>query len=73
MIFDKSNFVNRVSHYLKIEKRQRRQFSIGWDTLGINVQLIFLVLDKLVESISVIIVLVLGQVVVESLINGFNA
>ncbi len=72
MIFDKSNFVNRVSHYLKIEKRQRRQFSMGWDALGIIVQLAVPVLDKLVEAIPSVVVFMLSQVVVEGLVNGFD-
>lgn len=46
---------------------------MGWDALGINVQLAVSVLDKLVEVIPSIVVFVLGQVVVEGLVNGFDA
>lgn len=46
--------------------------SIGWDALGINVRLAFSVLDELVEAIPGVVVLVLGQVVVEGLVNGFD-
>ena len=46
--------------------------SIGWDALGITVRLAFSVLNELVEAVPGVIVLVHGQVVVKSLVNGFN-
>lgn len=46
--------------------------SIGWDALGITVQLAVSVLDKLVEAIPRVIGSVLGQVVVKGLVYGFD-
>ena len=46
--------------------------SIGWDALGINVQLAFSVLDELVEAIPRVIGSVLRQVVVKGLVYGFD-
>ncbi len=45
---------------------------MGWDALGIIVQLAVPVLDKLVEAIPSVVVFMLSQVVVEGLVNGFD-
>ena len=58
--------------FIMCEKKTALPSSIGWDALGINVRLAFSVLDKLVEAVPGVVVLVLGQVVVKSLVNGFN-
>ena len=47
-------------------------FSMGWDALGINVQLAVPVLDELVKTVPGVVVLIHLKVVVESLINGFD-
>jgi len=42
------------------------------ECMGANAQLSVLVLDKLVEAIPSVIVFMLGQVVVEGRVNGFD-
>ena len=65
---------NIYYYFLLCVKRKRHvPSSIGWDALGINVRLAFSVLDKLVEAIPGVVALVLGQVVVEGLVYGFDA
>ena len=64
---------NIYYYFLLCVKRKRHvPSSIGWDALGINVRLAFSVLNELVEAVPGVIVLVHGQVVVKSLVNGFN-
>ena len=46
---------------------------MDWDALGINVLLTVSVLNELMEAIPGVVVLVLGQVVVKSLVYGFDA
>ena len=48
-------------------------FSIGWDALGINVQLAFSVLDEFVEAVPGVVVLMHLKIVVEGLVYGFDA
>ena len=43
------------------------------ECMGANAQLSVSVLDELVEAIPSVVVLVLGQIVVEGLVNGFEA
>ena len=45
---------------------------MGWDALGISVQLAVSVLDELVKAILCIIVLIHFKIVVEGLVNGFD-
>ena len=45
---------------------------MGWDALGIIVQLAVPVLDELMEAVPGVVVFMLGQVVVEGLVNGFD-
>ena len=45
---------------------------MGWDALGISVQLAVSVLDELVKAMLGIIVLIHFKIVVEGLVNGFD-
>lgn len=46
---------------------------MGWDALGINVQLAVPVLDELMEAISSVVIFVRLKVIVKNLVNGFDA
>jgi hypothetical protein len=47
-------------------------FSMGWDALGINVQLAFPVLDELVKAVPGVVVLMHLKIVVEGLANALR-
>lgn len=55
-------------------KRKRHvPFSIGWDALGINVQLAFSILDEFVEAVPDVDALVGLKVIVDGLDDGLGA
>ena len=58
--------------FIMCEKKKASAVLNRLECMGVNAQLTVSVLDELVEAIPGVVVLVLGQVVVKSLVNGFD-